>query len=212
MLPIQKVKSNVSSIGPLWKRNRETGCSSPSSLWRRANARNVRLYFLYRQYTNLFIFRFVSLLCLRRTLRLFSVYIVHDSMLFVWLFIYYRNAPLTKNAAQANAAVVTSWRIVEASLKRETDAITQCVLFNSWSLAKSRWLSLNIYKYKIFTNVNTTIITETKAGGAPGFIFFPILGRPASVKRRYPWSVYEIDKLSSFKRTVKLLLSFPYLT
>ena len=30
------------------------------SLWRRANARNVRLYYPYRQYTNLFIFRFVS--------------------------------------------------------------------------------------------------------------------------------------------------------
>ena len=28
------------------------------SLWRRANARNVRLYYLYWQYTNLFIFRF----------------------------------------------------------------------------------------------------------------------------------------------------------
>ena len=41
------------------------------SLWRRANARNVRLYYPYWQYTDLFIFRFVSLLCLRSTLRLF---------------------------------------------------------------------------------------------------------------------------------------------
>ena len=41
-------------------------------LWRRANARNVRFHYPYRQYTNLFIFRFVSLLCLRSTLRLFS--------------------------------------------------------------------------------------------------------------------------------------------
>ena len=41
------------------------------SLWRRANARNVRLYYPYWQYTNLFIFRFVSLLCIRSTLRLF---------------------------------------------------------------------------------------------------------------------------------------------
>ena len=40
------------------------------SLWRRANARNVRLYYPYWQYTNLFIFPFVSLLCLGSTLRL----------------------------------------------------------------------------------------------------------------------------------------------
>ena len=38
------------------------------SLWRRTNARNVRLYYPYRQYINLFIFRFVSLHFLRRTL------------------------------------------------------------------------------------------------------------------------------------------------
>ena len=38
-------------------------------LWRRANARNVRPRFLYRQYTNLFKFRFVSLHSLRSTLR-----------------------------------------------------------------------------------------------------------------------------------------------
>ena len=31
------------------------------SLWRRANARNVRLYYPYRQYTKLFVFRFVAL-------------------------------------------------------------------------------------------------------------------------------------------------------
>ena len=36
-------KSSVSSVGPLSERNR-------------ANARNVRLYYPYRQYTNLFIF------------------------------------------------------------------------------------------------------------------------------------------------------------
>ena len=40
------------------------------SLWRRANARNIRLYYPYWQYTDLFIFRFVSLLCLRSTLHL----------------------------------------------------------------------------------------------------------------------------------------------
>ena len=43
------------------------------SLWRRANARNVWLYYPYWQYTDLFIFRFVSLLCLRSTLRLFDI-------------------------------------------------------------------------------------------------------------------------------------------
>ena len=37
-----------------------------------ANARNVRPYYPYWQYTDLFIFRFVSLLCLRSTLRLFQ--------------------------------------------------------------------------------------------------------------------------------------------
>ena len=34
-------------------------------------ARNVTFYYPYLQYTNLFIFRFVSLLCLRSTLRLY---------------------------------------------------------------------------------------------------------------------------------------------
>ena len=33
--------------------------SFPFFFWRRANARNVRLYYPYRQYTNLFIIRFV---------------------------------------------------------------------------------------------------------------------------------------------------------
>ena len=45
----------------------------PISLWRRANARNVsnvRLFYPHWQYSNLFIFRFVSLLCLSCTLRL----------------------------------------------------------------------------------------------------------------------------------------------
>ena len=32
------------------------------SLWRRANAQNVRLYYTYWQYTDLFIFRFVKIL------------------------------------------------------------------------------------------------------------------------------------------------------
>ena len=39
----------------------------------RANARNVRLYYPYWQYTDLSIFRFVSPLCLRSTLRLTNV-------------------------------------------------------------------------------------------------------------------------------------------
>ena len=34
--------------------------TSPFSLWRRANARNVRLYYPYWQYTDHFIFRFCS--------------------------------------------------------------------------------------------------------------------------------------------------------
>ena len=51
------------------KRKRETR--------QRANARNVRLYFPYWQYTDLFIFRFVSLLCLRSTLRLFHFWIFY---------------------------------------------------------------------------------------------------------------------------------------
>ena len=59
ILPIRIVKSNVSSVGP----------SSETT-----NARNARLYYPNRQYTNLFIFRFVSLLCLRSTLRLFYLY------------------------------------------------------------------------------------------------------------------------------------------
>ena len=51
------------------------------SLWRRASARNVRPYYSYWQYTDLFIFRFVSLLCLRSTLRLFHFWIFH-----FWIF------------------------------------------------------------------------------------------------------------------------------
>ena len=56
------VKSNVLSIGHLSERKHFP------PLWRRANARNLRLYYPYRQYTNLFIFQFVSL---HSTLRLF---------------------------------------------------------------------------------------------------------------------------------------------
>ena len=50
----------------------------PVSLWRRANARNVRLYYPNWQYTNLFIFRFVSQLCLRSTLRLYKLILYID--------------------------------------------------------------------------------------------------------------------------------------
>ena len=42
-----------------------------SALSRRANARNVRLYYPHWQDTDLFIIPFVSLLCLRSTLRFF---------------------------------------------------------------------------------------------------------------------------------------------
>ena len=51
------------------------------SLWRRANARNVRLYYPYWQYTDLFIFRFVSLLCLRSTLRYIYIYVLTKGIL-----------------------------------------------------------------------------------------------------------------------------------
>ena len=61
VMSIRIVKSNVSSIG--WPSSERIRV--PVSFWRRANARNVRLYYPYRQYTNLFIFQFVSLLCLR---------------------------------------------------------------------------------------------------------------------------------------------------
>ena len=51
-------------------RQRETNLVS---LWRRANAGNVRLYYPHWQYADHFIFRFLSLLCLRRTLRLYVI-------------------------------------------------------------------------------------------------------------------------------------------
>ena len=42
------------------------------SLWWRTDARDVRIYCPYRQYTNILIFRIVSLFCLLGTLRLCS--------------------------------------------------------------------------------------------------------------------------------------------
>ena len=57
VLPIRIVKSNVSSVGPSSERNRK----------------KKLLLFFFRQYTNLFIFRFVSLLCLRSTPRLYTI-------------------------------------------------------------------------------------------------------------------------------------------
>ena len=59
------------------------------SLWRRANARNVRLYYSYWQYTDLFIFRFVSLLCLRSTLRLYLLvnYLLVNNLLVNYLLV-----------------------------------------------------------------------------------------------------------------------------
>ena len=42
------------------------------SLWRRANARNVRLYYPYRQYTNLFIFQFIKFWTARQPIRIFN--------------------------------------------------------------------------------------------------------------------------------------------
>ena len=51
------------------------------SLWWRANARNFRLYYPYWQYTDHFIFRFLSLLCLRSTL-----------CLYIYIYVYIWNA------------------------------------------------------------------------------------------------------------------------
>ena len=42
------------------------------SLWRRAYARNIRLYYTYPQYTNLFILRLILTYCLRRKWQLRS--------------------------------------------------------------------------------------------------------------------------------------------
>ena len=63
---------NISSVGPSSERNIEFFYEEKPqvSLWRRANAQKCRLRFLYRQYTDLFIFRFVFQHCLRSTLRL----------------------------------------------------------------------------------------------------------------------------------------------
>ena len=57
VLPMRIVKSNVSSVGPSSERNR--GGESR--------------FVFFRKYTNLFILRFVSLLCLRSTLRLYTI-------------------------------------------------------------------------------------------------------------------------------------------
>ena len=70
VLPIRIEKSNVWSIGSSSERNRE------QSLWQRANARNVRLFYPYWQYTDLFIFRFVS------KLHLYSTYAAHYAVYF----------------------------------------------------------------------------------------------------------------------------------
>ena len=53
-----------------------------------AFTQNIRLYFLYRQYTNLFIFRFVSEYCLRSTLCL-SVYIIITGLIWFFFMIFY---------------------------------------------------------------------------------------------------------------------------
>ena len=59
VLPIRILNSIVSSVGPCF-----------FSLWRRANARNVRLYYSYRQYTNLFIFLSKKGICIDLVLEL----------------------------------------------------------------------------------------------------------------------------------------------
>ena len=89
-----KAKPNVSNAGiSLEKKNlnwrKIIWCFS---LTKGQSAWNVRLYFLYRQYTNLFIFWFVSQHCLRSTLRLYTIY-----SLFYKLFYkkkYFTNCPV----------------------------------------------------------------------------------------------------------------------
>ena len=59
------------------------------SLWRRANARNIRLCYPYWQYTDLFIFRCVSLLCLRSTRLYIYIYIyIYTVYLYIYIHIY----------------------------------------------------------------------------------------------------------------------------
>ena len=68
----------------LWNTNQRTALFlSYVSLWRRANARNVRLYYPYWQYTDHFIFIFLSLLCLRS--KLLYVYFKYSSVLLLLL-------------------------------------------------------------------------------------------------------------------------------
>ena len=57
-----QIQIEIKKVGVRWPFVREKHVSLQReyvSLWRRAYARNVRLYYPYRQYTNLFIFRFV---------------------------------------------------------------------------------------------------------------------------------------------------------
>ena len=62
------------------------------SLWRRAYARNVRLYYPYRQYTYLYTFLFASEHCLRSTLYVyFTVKITSWAMAIFYRFEYKKN-------------------------------------------------------------------------------------------------------------------------
>ena len=83
VLPIWKAKSNVSSVDPLSQRN--------IVYFSNEGPRNDKLCFPYRQYTNLFIFRFVSEHCLRSTLRLFhyikTSYLCCKQM-FLWIMVF----------------------------------------------------------------------------------------------------------------------------
>ena len=77
--------SNVSSIGPSSEK-REFG-ESLVSLWRRANARNVRPYYPYWQYTDLFIFRFcISTLPTQHTTVLLISNLL-SSLVLCWVFL-----------------------------------------------------------------------------------------------------------------------------
>ena len=80
------------------------------SLWRRANARNVRPYSPYWQYTDLSIFRFVSLLCLRSTL---YVYIYICIYMYIYIYILYtciwENLLISKFKPSLNENTCTMW-------------------------------------------------------------------------------------------------------
>ena len=70
VLPIWKVKSNVSSILPFVRVLHDSCFSLKNGL----RSKRYRLYFPYGQYSNLFTFRLLSQHCLRSTLHIFHCF------------------------------------------------------------------------------------------------------------------------------------------